>query len=149
MYRAPSGDLNVFFTILEDILQTATMKHNRKILLLGDFHIPRWKEDNSNAMMKDVIGSFDLSITITEPTKVTKNTVSTIDNIFTNDKDFSSSVVAMALSNHYAQRLRIIMPISSAKVENTYTERRIITSGNLTEMEEYVNTIDWSSIIND
>ncbi|KAK9745481.1 hypothetical protein QE152_g6861 [Popillia japonica] len=44
---------------------------------------------------------------------------------------------------------RIIMPISSAKVENTYTERRIITSDNLTEMEEYLNTIDWSSIIND
>ncbi|KAK9738110.1 hypothetical protein QE152_g10137 [Popillia japonica] len=84
-FDSPSGDLNVFFTVLEDILQTATMKHNRKIVLLGDFNIDVMKEDNSNAKrMKDVIASFDLSITITEPTRVTKNTVSTIDNIFTN-----------------------------------------------------------------
>lgn len=151
IYRPPSGDINEFFVVLEDILQQATTNRNSKVILSGDFNIDMNNFQNINVKkMQDLTSSFNLTITIHEPTRITEHSQTRIDNIFTNIVSYSSTNVITALSDHLAQKLRFEIESSDADevCRRIYIEKRIITDDKLIEISEYLNNADWSNTIN-
>ena len=85
IYRPPDTDINSFVAIITDIL--SVIKAERKTCyLLGDLNINLVNVSNHihSAEFLEVMYSHAFNPLITKPTRVTGNTATLIDNIFTN-----------------------------------------------------------------
>lgn len=87
IYHPPRADFNIFINTLEDILLSVTSKimQNHIITVCGDFNLDIQNTlDRNVKIFLDLMTSFDLKPTISEPTRINirNNTAKTIDNIF-------------------------------------------------------------------
>lgn len=129
IYRSPRGNIENFFKILEDILTTCNIR--KKIILCGDFNINLLDTRNKNVNhFLNILKSFNLNPTIKEPTRVTRETATLIDNIFTNIHSHTATIVNLTLSDHYAQQMTFSTRISY-KNKTLYAEYRKITNAKL------------------
>ena len=88
IYRPPSGKADLFIQHMGDMLGTINVDHNianKDVIVIGDFNIDFAKTHNLlRTRLKGIMGDYGLQQTITCPTRVTNNSKSTIDLIFTN-----------------------------------------------------------------
>ena len=86
MYRTPNSDIEMFNKELESILSKVN-KEGKLIYLMGDTNIDLFKTNDHNKSSEfiDLVYSYNLFPLITKPTRVTENSATLIDNIFTND----------------------------------------------------------------
>ena len=103
IYRLPDTDINSFVAIITDILYV--IKAERKTCyLLGDFNINLINVSNHipTAEFLEVIYSHAFTPLITKPTRVTSNTATLIDNIFTNSSRNSFNGIFLSdISDHF------------------------------------------------
>lgn len=111
VYRSPAGNLDEFLEILNDVLTTATTKFQRHtIFLCGDFNLNflnGW--ENRVKIFKDLLLSYNLLPTVTQPTRVTQSSTTLMENIFADVENYKVQVIPTALSDHYAQEIRVQM----------------------------------------
>ena len=82
IYRPPSGKVNIFINKLEEILISA--KDNYKhIYIAGDFNIDMLKNDNNSSELMNLMSSFFCYPVVTKPTRVTDETATLIDHLWT------------------------------------------------------------------
>jgi hypothetical protein len=105
IYRAPGTDIALFNDHLNGILET--IKREKKIIYhLGDFNIDLLKHNNHIPTSEFINLNFTHTISplINKPTRVTKNSATIIDNIFTNalqhDKNFTC-ILPSDISDHF------------------------------------------------
>ena len=113
IYKPPKGHLETFFQSLTDILDTAQNNYkNYKVILCGDFNLDlleRGKTDIQTFLT--LLQTYNLTQTITEPTRITKTSATLLDNIFINfENPHVGEVITTALSDHEAQILKIEFP---------------------------------------
>ena len=89
VYRPPSGDIPIFNDQLYNILSSIS-SDGKHCFLMGDFNIDINKAA-SNSFLHN-LSSCGFHPTINKPTRVTSNSTSIIDNIFTNVNNISDSV---------------------------------------------------------
>ena len=85
IYRAPDSDVKCFLERITEITAKINLE-NKKCYLLGDFNIDLLGVNNSGILGEFLVilySSFFKPL-IGKPTRITKNTVTLIDNIFTN-----------------------------------------------------------------
>lgn len=84
MYRSPNGDIELFFTFFEEILEEECIYANRSIIL-GDFNI-HFEYDNprKDRLMK-IAADAGFTQIVYNSTRLTNKSASLIDLIFTND----------------------------------------------------------------
>ena len=103
IYRPPDTDINSFVAIITDIL--SVIKAERKTCyLLGDFNINLINVSNHmpTAEFLEVMYSHAFNPLITKPTRVTGNTATLIDNIFTNSSRNSfNGIILSDISDHF------------------------------------------------
>ena len=98
IYRTNLGNLNVFLKSLEDILSYVQGKFKfYKIILCGDFNINLLENSQNRNQFIDLLLTFNLIQTIYQPTRVTKQTATLLDNFFVNFNYAKSQVVESAL----------------------------------------------------
>lgn len=116
VYRPPRGDVKIFFQKLETLLHTITPE-NKKMFLVGDFNIELIKLNTSRTQFLSVLTSFDMYPTILENTRITPNSESCVDNIFTNVSKSSilSCVLFTNISDHTAQKIVLNLNVVSKK----------------------------------
>ena len=85
IHRPPDTDINSFVAIITDILSVIKAERNT-CYLLGDFNINLINVSNHipTAEFLEVMYSHAFTPLITKPIRVTSNTATLIDNIFTN-----------------------------------------------------------------
>ena len=110
IYRHPRYNLLEFNNYLEKCLSKLS-KENKEVYICGDFNIDLLKiEDNhSYHEFYNLLCSYGFLPKIIQPSRVTENESSLIDNIFTNNlKDNSTSGnILLTLSEHFSQFLSI------------------------------------------
>lgn len=101
IYRPPNTQLEIFFNVISQLLDKIT-KENKIIYLIGDFNINLYSHNPIAKNLLDLLLSYSLLPTINIPTRFSNNTITTIDNIFTNNlNDFTSGTIIYNISDHF------------------------------------------------
>ena len=113
IYRHPhdTNDIfNDFLTYLESTISKIS-KENKTIYLCGDFNSDLLKYENINNYRKfyDLLSSYGLFPMILLPTRVTKDSATIIDNIFTNNVNNTviSGNIKTDFSDHFSQFITV------------------------------------------
>ena len=116
IYRHPHDNLDIFNSFLEYLETTLTKlnQENKEIYLCGDFNCDILKIDyqNSYKTFYNLLLSYGLSPFILLPTRITDNSATIVDNIFSNNStnNILSGNVVTDMSDHFAQFISIQRP---------------------------------------
>ena len=107
VYRPPSGKADHFIQRMGDTLVSLNADHNimnKDMIVIGDFNIDFAKTQNPlRTRLKGQMGDYGLQQLIKNPTRVTNNSKSTIDLIFTNIAPLlinSVGAIDVSISDH-------------------------------------------------
>ena len=110
IYRHPRYNLTEFISYLEKCLNILT-DENKEIYLCGDFNIELLQIETNNHYQQfyNMLCSYGFLPKMIQPTRVTENTSSLIDNIFSNNiiDDTKSGNILQTLSEHFSQFISV------------------------------------------
>lgn len=87
IYRSPNyNNYKLFFQQLQILLEKLINK-NQHFVICGDMNINVLEQNSITNKLKDVLNSFGVKLLINTPTRITKNSSMSIDNIITNLSD--------------------------------------------------------------
>ena len=141
--NSPSGDKTLFLNNIENLLNKVGRR--QKIFLAGDFNIDILKHSNDKKLLLEFLDRNNLSIGVTEPTRVTKNSATCIDNIFTNiEKNKANiSVINLGISDHYGQIIKFDSK-HMKKNDRYYEYKRKINKNSLQLLKSCISEINWA-----
>ena len=152
IYRHPSMPLNEFNDdFLQPLITKLSAEHNKRIYLMGDFNVDLLKADrhlNSSTFL-DILESNNFSPKIILPTRVTSNSRTLIDNIFTNqlDQNTFSGNLDLSISDHLPQFL------VTSKCPAPITKKHNIMVRNMRDFDQNkfisdIRNTDWDRLLN-
>ena len=113
----------IFFQYLETCLATLA-KENKEVYICGDYNFDLLKVDTDHLTQHffNLLCSYGFLPHILQPTRVTENTSTVIDNIFSNNiqDDIISGNVLLNLSDHFAQMVSVNREQIDTKKINMY-----------------------------
>ena len=139
--------------ILSDFLIAILRNNiNKTIYVCGDFNIDMLQSDKDNYVSNfiDHLYSMGLHPVITRPTRITCQSKTLIDNIFTSD--VTSHIQSGLLINDTSDHLPIFqitdIGISCTNNNSVYNKKRIVTDRNICEIISELVKIEWDEILN-
>ena len=151
LYRPPGNDIRTFNEKLESILHKIR-RENKVSYILGDFNINLLNNDyhQPTGEFFNLMSSNSFLPLITRPTRVTANSATLIDNIFTNHFDCSlqssEGIFVTDITDHYPV-FHINHQIFASETE-IYMERRLYNQRNKQAFLQVLQETDWSDIFN-
>jgi hypothetical protein len=109
VYRAPSGNLDLFFTKLDNILKylyTPTFD----IIICGDININYLVNSAKKSQLEALLKTNNLESVFSFPTRIQQKSATAIDNIFldiSKIRNYSTSPITNGLSDHDAQSITL------------------------------------------
>jgi hypothetical protein len=88
IYRSPSGNWQYFLHKIEEILNML-YSNTTEIMICGDLNINYINDSSSKHSLDLILASYRLSGIVNFPTRIQKNSYSTIDSIFINTLNFN------------------------------------------------------------
>ena len=149
VYLPPNNNLKEGLATLE-----RSINHKKNVFILGDFNINLNIDSftNSEASPTERLHDFNRNIMcyplIRNPTRITKTTVSTIDNIITNEKnDVISGVLTAQVADHLSPFV-----IIKDKQKKSNTSREMITVRNMApeniqKLREDLQATNWDKLL--
>ena len=105
IYRNPHNNFKEFFQYL-DVILSKLVKENKELYLCGDFNFDSKSNTNHFTLhFFNLLCCYGVMPHILQPTRVTENPVTVIDNIFSNnieDEIFSGHIL-ITFSEHFSQ----------------------------------------------
>ena len=141
MYRSPTGDFDAFLSSVGAILEEIGI--SGKIVLAGDFNVNFGTGQREATYLCDLLETYGLQQTITEPTR----DESCLDNIFINFN--INTVIANNINLHLSDHLGQVAYVETKINKNENFSKksfRPITQQGLIEFYNYVETQSWDFI---
>jgi hypothetical protein len=144
VYRPPSANALDFVNQLTGTL--AMIRGSHRCYLLGDFNLDMTLQQPTVQSFLDALHSFSFLPMIDKPTRITAETTSLIDNIFTNThtQSHTAGILIADISDHY--------PVFCV-TEHTLPDQpsgmityRALSENNKQVFLETISTTDWSSV---
>ena len=155
IYRPPGGKLDSFYDAFFPVIDRINSE-NRPCYIVGDFNIDLLNTSNKNGGNVFVNRMFSNGFCprIDRPTRVTENTATLIDHIFSNVHNNStmSGIWTADIADHLP--VYITLPYSFTKNEyknmkrNTVVAKRIYTENNCARFKNELGCQDWTEIVN-
>ena len=150
IYRHPSMDLDYFTKHFFEKLLNKLALENKLSYLMGDFNIDLLKIENEESINEfyNVVTSNLFVPHITLPTRITSHSKTLIDNIFSNDPDFSQGVsgnFTFSISDHLPQFL--LMPMDGhyhPKKHNMYKRSNKFEKEDI--IADFIN-VNWNELL--
>lgn len=138
LYRSPSSDVTEFFVRLNKLIEIMLTK-TKHILIIGDVNINVLVDSNQHTELKNVLKRNGLAYFVNFPTRVTTNSQTAIDNVFSNlDKSkINVSGVVTFLSDHDGQVVELI------NLQNPDQNKKQITEWKRNFSKENVKTFSF------
>ena len=148
LYRPPYGNIESFFSILENIFLTHNFSDN-EVWVLGDFNIDYLKRsDKGTKMAIEFARIYGLRQLVQSATHLTAFSASCIDLIFTNAQFVvSTGVLTDVISDHFP----IYACVKKKRERRTYTTvlGRSYTKYDKQTFKDLLTTSDWTSVYNE
>ena len=149
-YRPPSEnhhDIDNFIESLIDVLEII-QSNNNHLIIIGDLNICTMNPTYKLQRLNESLNIFDLKTTVNEPTRVTHNTQTCIDNIITNLNHgaFTTRVHKTQISDHYG--ISITLNQSHWLKKEIYKECRIGLGKNEPQLryQELLENETWEKV---
>jgi hypothetical protein len=147
IYRCPQSSVSVF---LENLDRFLSQLNKENVLLCGDFNINI--SDSKLQIAKDLLQTLlvhNLKPTVMEPTRSTKSTKTTIDNIFTdNHHQYLNAYVApCSFSDHDAQIIHLKNKLTNHNIRHKIVKNRCYTRAANTRFRTALEKIDWWQLL--
>ena len=150
IYRVPNSDVSYFLESINSVL-TCIRKENKLCYLLGDYNLDLLhSEDHGNTGdFLDLLSSHSFLPLINRPTRVTPDSATIIDNIFTNNintfDECMQGIFVTDISDHYP----IFHLNFSYQNKNcdTFIIKRKYTSVNNQAFIDSLSNIDWKAVM--
>jgi hypothetical protein len=115
---------------LEIVIQKVLLKRKR-VILCGDWNINVMKDSERSRELKNLLLLYSLVNTVTTPTRITMESLSSIDVIGTNKQSYecTSMVLGLGYSDHLAQMLKL--HVNSPNRGPIKIRKREYTKGNI------------------
>ena len=106
VYRSPSGEFTDFTTAFSSVIsKIIKLKNITHLIVAGDFNIDFSSNSQEALTLFELFTSFNLTLTINSPTRVTDHSATVIDNILVNCDFVDAYNVNTHFSDHYSQRV--------------------------------------------
>jgi hypothetical protein len=105
IYRSPLGNFDYFINELENLLNSVS-RNCMELIVCGDFNINFMVDNSHKRLLNSLLATFGLYCKVDFPTRIYKNSITAIDNIFINTTNHNSISVypwINGLSDHDAQ----------------------------------------------
>ena len=150
LYRPPNINAAHFIIKLTDTMQTLH-EQNKHVFLMGDFNIDITEAMlTTNRIVNDfhnLFLSYHFYNLINKPTRVTENTSSIIDNIYTNaSKTLVNGIFKTDFSDHYS--IFCVTDLTKPLVKNKTVIKREFNANNIRKFNETLNQTDWGPVYN-
>jgi exonuclease III len=108
MYRSTNGDLYIFLSSLESVIQKVKVR-KKQLIRCGDWNINFMQESRRLSNVQELLSLHNLVNTVRSPTQVTRNTASLTDVVITDKESISdiATVIDLGYSDHKAQVLQL------------------------------------------
>lgn len=143
LYRSPTGEMNIFLKNLQELISNLYQSVKINIIIAGDFNINLQKASRESNDLLSIMSMFGLKQTIFEPTRISVNTASCIDNIFVNSTNGKLHVVHVSdtgFSDHFEQTIKVDIGFKKQS-EPTFTVQRIFNARNTEHFKNNLNGI--------
>jgi hypothetical protein len=143
VYRAPTGNFNLFLIRLDDIIKTL-YKVDLKLIICGDINIDYLTDNDKKRQLDAVFLTYNLSAIVHFPTRSQGYSSTAINNIFIDTYKFINYTVSPlhnGLSDHDAQLLVINDVNLQLQNHRIYTIRNI----NNYSIEEFKTRLSYES----
>ena len=149
IYRHPHYNFEEFFKYLESCL-VKLAKENKEVYLCGDFNFDLLKidTDSNTQCFFNLLCCYGFLPQILQPTRVTENSATVIDNIFSNNitNEATSGNILLTLSEHFSQFLSINRGTIDYKKINMY--RRDYSKFTTESFRDDVSIQNWNYSLN-
>lgn len=143
MYRVPGTCLDTFHEGLENVLYTACMLKNRKVVICGDFNIDTLKQTTTSRDFIYQLLSHNLKLEFKQATRFISGTC--LDNFAHNIKGTKGEVLELSLSDHAAQILKC--PVNKLCTMTSWNiRRRIYNQEHLNRFREHIKCLSFNNI---
>lgn len=132
VYRPPSGTFDTFESVMENILDILT-KSRKKIIVCGDFNINILEENIISNRFLCLFKSSNLTNLFSVPTRITTNTATCLDNIFTDYDPLKCNLTNLLNSDHFGISATFVRYIS----QNNQIEKKYIRPLNAHRVERF------------
>ena len=162
VYRSPSIKPEKFNKLYDKILQKLnTNRYANKIkYIVGDFNQDLIKYDNDDDCQNLIDNAHNNGFVqiVSRPTRITENSATLIDHVYTNNVDstLSCNILTLDLSDHLATHTRITLGSStassrrtSAKSKMEKTNRRIFNEANDSKFKQLIYEETWEEALSD
>ena len=145
IYRPPGQDVKEFndFT---NVLLSKIMHNDKPVYIMGDFNIKLLNED-VHTLTNDfinIMSSYSLYPSITNPTRITPTSATLIDNIFTNSNSYQTSGIIVAdVSDHLPVFISTDLKVYRMKNDQADTEVRQLKDHNIKYFKSELSKVDW------
>ncbi|XP_044753948.1 uncharacterized protein LOC123313237 [Coccinella septempunctata] len=119
----PRCDINLFFEKLYHLLEKLT-NSNSHYIIAGDFNINILANTSETQKFISILEGFGASLSVHEPTRITSNSATCIDNFITNLNSYDAIVVPSHISDHTSQLLSF--PVGEADFKSVPKQIRLI-----------------------
>lgn len=157
IYRSPSSCFNNFLNRLEKMLIRINLENTYKpksIIISGDLNLNTLVNCQNKQNLCSLLDSFNITLSIDEPTRVTSSTATCIDNIMTNieSNKFKSKVYETGLSDHksilFLHNIKNNSERCHGEDRNKLVERRFYTKPNDRKMSSLLMNESWKDVQN-
>ncbi len=106
LYRAPNANITTFTDDISDIMHKLSTL-NKHVYLLGDYNLDllKYNKHQPTSDFIDTMFSFSLIPLINRPTRITENSATIFDNIFTNchnASNYLTGIIPTDISDHFS-----------------------------------------------
>lgn len=143
----PVADVDLFFERLLLILDTLSKEKDTKYAIIGDFNINKLDIDNKNTQtLISILEMFMLDIKVSQPTRITRDSATCLDNIFTNIEGGAVKVEQPHLSDHCSQSFVFDIANCLKCIPQSHKPIRIYNDIAFKNFEVMFTDIDWNKL---
>ena len=106
IYRSPSGSTDKFVNLFDSVCRSLNRHSRKHIILVGDLNIDLLKHENFQAAQNliDTLSKYGFVQLVSRPTRITENSCTLIDHVYTNDIEntISCNILTTDISDHLA-----------------------------------------------
>lgn len=149
IYRPPRGTFNSFLSTLNDILCLIFETKYHGVFVFGDFNVNLLKSNEANVSeFINLMHSFSLFPMITKPTRVSNDSATLIDHIWTTqfEQSIGNYIIVSDISDHYPTMSQFSIELS--KSEPQYIFKRLINTSSLNNFNDNLSQVNWDYILN-
>lgn len=149
IYKPPKSKIPDFVNHLTNALSIVSHE-NKKCFLMGDFNINIMDSEAQTQSFLDSLSSFCFKPMISKPTRITENSATLLDNIFTNilDREHLSGILCSDISDHFPifsiTSSRANTFLSTGKPMDTY---RFINQQTISMFKMQVQNGSWDAVL--